>query len=302
MLPFQGGTMRYLILWACVFLGACQLQPIERDPGGWAREPGARDTGFGSSGAGGRDRSRAGAPTSWRPHRWLDEVGTEGGSPDSSPSDMTGPGRVATGTPGDRRSTPGGWDAGVTLGPDSLAGRVLVVDAGHGGRDPGAIGVTGLKEKDFNLALAQQLAEALAACGADVVVTRASDKFLSLERRALAADATGCDLFVSIHADAAPNRDARGPTVYVAKGGGAAGKRVGEAIHANWRRAGLASRGVREARFKVLVQHRRPAVLVECGYLSNRRDEQLLRSGAYRDLMVQTIAAALVRSVGQSSG
>jgi N-acetylmuramoyl-L-alanine amidase len=92
---------------------------------------------------------------------------------------------------------------------------VVVIDPGHGGRDPGAIGIRGTPEKDVVLDIAMTMAAALAGRrGLSVRLTRTDDVFLSLEdRRHFASDARA-SLFVSIHADSAPNREARGISAY----------------------------------------------------------------------------------------
>ena len=93
--------------------------------------------------------------------------------------------------------------------------RRVVIDAGHGGNDPGAIGPTGLKESAVNLDVARRLADRLALrYGFQVALTRDSDVFVSLEQRAAHANGTTADLFVSIHCNAASNREARGISTF----------------------------------------------------------------------------------------
>ncbi|HZV10104.1 MAG TPA: N-acetylmuramoyl-L-alanine amidase, partial [Novosphingobium sp.] len=110
--------------------------------------------------------------------------------------------------------------AGGTLGLPRVAGPMdarlplVVLDAGHGGHDPGA-GNGPLQEKALTLALARALAERLLATGHfRVALTRADDRYLALEERSGIARQLGADLFVSIHADSADAADARGATVY----------------------------------------------------------------------------------------
>lgn len=93
--------------------------------------------------------------------------------------------------------------------------RVVVIDAGHGGRDPGAVGTTGVLEKDVVLNAALQLREALQASGRyRVALTRDSDRFVALEERVRFARTQGADLFISLHADSHSNRDSSGAAVY----------------------------------------------------------------------------------------
>jgi N-acetylmuramoyl-L-alanine amidase len=99
--------------------------------------------------------------------------------------------------------------------PVSTGLRRIVVDAGHGGKDPGAIGPNGLQEKDVTLALARKVGLRLQeTLGCDVVLTRDRDVFLPLEERTAIANKVGADLFISVHANAAPNRQAYGIETY----------------------------------------------------------------------------------------
>lgn len=90
----------------------------------------------------------------------------------------------------------------------------IVVDAGHGGHDPGAIGRTGLREKDVNLDIARRLSNILEAKGIDVVMTRSADKFLTLEQRSEIANRANADFFVSVHSNAARSSILSGFEVY----------------------------------------------------------------------------------------
>ena len=97
--------------------------------------------------------------------------------------------------------------------PDGL--RRIVVDAGHGGKDPGAVGPSGVKEKDVNLAMALVVAKKLEQeLGCEVILTRKADVFLPLEERTAIANRVGADLFISIHANASPNALVRGVETY----------------------------------------------------------------------------------------
>jgi len=90
----------------------------------------------------------------------------------------------------------------------------VVIDAGHGGKDHGAVGRGGTKEKDVVLAIAKKLGPKLEALGLTVVYTRDSDRFVGLEERTTRANQSGADLFISIHANAHPHRDRRGFSTY----------------------------------------------------------------------------------------
>lgn len=93
--------------------------------------------------------------------------------------------------------------------------RRIVVDPGHGGKDPGAVGLSGLQEKDVVLAMGLSLAKKLKEeLGVDVVMTRSTDVFIELQERTAIANQVGADLFVSIHANASLNRSASGIETY----------------------------------------------------------------------------------------
>ena len=218
----------------------------------------------------------------------------------------------------------------------------VVIDAGHGGHDPGAIGKTGLREKDVNLDIANRLAALLKEEGVAVLMTRSTDKFIPLSSRIALANNTRADLFVSIHSNASRVRSLSGFEVYYV------GTNVNDSKRAIFsaRNAKLdvdsscfASRdlelkailwdllfasdraesielsqnicraidtktdsriiGVKGARFEVLRGARMPAVLVETGFLSNAREESLLRSSSYREKIAEGILEG-IRSYAQS--
>ncbi len=104
---------------------------------------------------------------------------------------------------------------------------VVAIDPGHGGQDPGAIGMNGKREKDVTLAIGRELARQVNATpGLKAYMTRDSDVFIPLNRRAQLARAQKADIFVSIHADAAENRSAAGASVYVLSLKGASSQRA----------------------------------------------------------------------------
>jgi len=98
--------------------------------------------------------------------------------------------------------------------PIERSWRRVVIDAGHGGEDDGAIGISGVAEKDIVLSIALATARSLRGRGFEVVLTREDDTFLPLDRRSGLTDASGAGLFVSIHANSAPSPQARGIETY----------------------------------------------------------------------------------------
>ncbi len=175
-----------------------------------------------------------------------------------------------------------------------ISGRTVVIDAGHGGKDTGAPGVGPLVEKYVNLAIAMRVADLLQQRGVNVVRTRRDDTFIPLDDRASTADRYAADLLVSIHADSAPNPRATGATIYIAGGATNQSKTAATRINASLSSAGIKTRGVRSAKFRVLVGHARPSVLVECGYLTNTVEASRLASGGYQARVAQAIATGVL--------
>ena len=173
--------------------------------------------------------------------------------------------------------------------PRKLSGTV-VIDAGHGGKDPGARSVLGFYEKDVNLSVALDVARLLEQRGLRVKLTRTDDYFVELEDRAAIANNIDADLFVSIHSDSFPKNTRRGYTVYIANAASSSSRRAANAIASSMSGTGLNSFGVDTANYHVLTETRGPAVLVELGYLSNRSEAALLRSASFQDRLAQAVA------------
>jgi N-acetylmuramoyl-L-alanine amidase len=112
------------------------------------------------------------------------------------------------------RSTPVSRTPNGRLPVASRPVRTVVIDAGHGGKDPGAIGQGGLREKDVNLKLARMLKKRLEARSFNVVMTRDDDRFIDLEERTVIAESAKGDVFISIHANASRRRNTRGIEIY----------------------------------------------------------------------------------------
>lgn len=189
--------------------------------------------------------------------------------------------------------TPGeGGTALVVEVPDpSMRGHVVAIDAGHGGRDMGATGATGLLEKDLVLDIAQRVRELLVRAGIRVVMTRETDVYVDLTERPRMARAQGATAFVSIHGNASTRPTVTGSeTYYLMPQGLALAQMIQDELA---KVPGLTSRGVRTANFLVLRENDMPAVLVEVGYLSNAEEEARLRADAVK----QRLAEAIMRGV-----
>jgi N-acetylmuramoyl-L-alanine amidase len=174
-------------------------------------------------------------------------------------------------------------------------GHLVAIDPGHGGKDPGAIGATGLVEKDVVLDVGLRLRDALQRQSVRTVMTRETDVFVELADRVAIALRSGATVFVSVHANATTRGVIRGVETYYL--------RPNSLLLATWvqeelgRSLGIPDRGVRTANFKVLRDSPVPAVLVEVGYLTNVEDEALLRTPAFRQRAAEAIARGVVRFV-----
>jgi N-acetylmuramoyl-L-alanine amidase len=171
-----------------------------------------------------------------------------------------------------------------------LTGKTIVIDAGHGGKDPGAISYYGFYEKTVNLDVAQQVADILREKGHRVVMTRDSDVFIELEDRAAVANQSRADVFISIHADASARSSTNGFTLYTARSASWAAENLANAIDDRMTRTSISSNGVKQADFRVLVRTQCPAVLVELGYLSNYWEAKQLKNVNMQKKLAQAIA------------
>ena len=179
----------------------------------------------------------------------------------------------------------------------SSRGVTVVIDPGHGGRDPGAIGIAGLKEVQVVLPIAQEVTRILQAKGVNVVMTRNRDQYVSLQGRVNIADRARGKIFVSIHANAISmsRPDVNGVETFYYQ----TGKRLAQSIHSSiHRRIRIGDRGVRRARFYVLRKSSMPASLVEVGFVTGRWDSPRLRQPAFRKQMADAIAAGILNHLG----
>jgi N-acetylmuramoyl-L-alanine amidase len=175
----------------------------------------------------------------------------------------------------------------------NLAGRRIMIDPGHGGKDPGAWKSTRsrLPEKSIVLDIGNDVGRILQSRGAKVIATRTKDVFPSLEQRANAADRERVDLFVSIHANSLPRKpSASGVEIYIQEGTAGRSLIAQRCVAAAIKKAGLELRGIRPENLHVLREHSRPGILIECGFLTNSGDAAKLNSDAYRARLAAAIA------------
>ena len=170
--------------------------------------------------------------------------------------------------------------------------RTVVVDAGHGGKDNGAYRKFGGAEKIATLDVATRLARKLRESDLKIVMTRSTDVFIPLEQRVAIENAQKNSIFVSIHFNDSRRRGIHGfETYYHAANSYDLANRIQSKLmtipHS-------ANRGVHTANFRVLRLAKYPAVLVECGFLSNRLEGGEARDAEYRETLADRIAEAVV--------
>ncbi|OGF61822.1 MAG: hypothetical protein A2Y62_20590 [Candidatus Fischerbacteria bacterium RBG_13_37_8] len=216
-----------------------------------------------------------------------------------------------------------------------LGVRKIVLDPGHGGKDPGAIGQNGVKEKDVALSVAKYLAENLEKEGFNVYMTREKDVYLSLEERTAKANSLEADLFISIHANAHRNKRLMGIETYylnfavteeemaiAARENATSQKNIGEmqklikkimlnakvkeskdfasVVHRYLvktikQKYGTGDLGVKKAPFYVLIGAQMPAILLEVSFLSNTTEANRLASATYKLLLAEGIKEGVKR-------
>jgi N-acetylmuramoyl-L-alanine amidase len=191
-----------------------------------------------------------------------------------------------------------------------LANKLIVIDPGHGGSDPGAIGLGGLQEKTVNLAVAMQTKALLQKAGAKVLLTRETDIDVygpdasdveELKSRTTIANNQKADVFISIHSNSSVNRDVSGTSTYFYQKT-PYDVMLAENIQQSLLQAGgLTDRRVNSANFYVIKRTMMPAALIELAFLSNKNDEKLLGSPQFQQQMAQGIVRGLDKFFAQAS-
>lgn len=175
---------------------------------------------------------------------------------------------------------------------------LIVLDPGHGGQDPGAVGYA-LKEKDIVLKLAQQVAAFLNGYEAKVVLTRTGDQEVALSMRASLANNQQADFFCSIHVNAGGGT---GFESYIHPAAPPRTEALAQVIHREVARfclqRGLPDRGLKRANFAVLRETKMSAILLENLFIDHPRDAALLADGGFLRDLAASIAQALVKALG----
>lgn len=178
----------------------------------------------------------------------------------------------------------------------STTGRIkkIVLDPGHGGSDPGAIGPNGLQEKDVVLSVGLKLKNLLESRGVTVVMTRTTDVYLTLQQRTQISNNSGANYFLSIHANSFSNPASNGTETYSYNSTGM-GAEVAKSIQNELVNAiGLTNRGFKTDNFYVIKYNNIPSALVELAFISNPKEETLLSSDAFQNKCAEAIATAIL--------
>lgn len=174
----------------------------------------------------------------------------------------------------------------------------IILDPGHGGHDPGAVGPTGLKEKDVALSIAVKVGRILDYYGIQVIYTRKDDRFIEIPNRSKVANDAKVDYFVSIHINSATNSSATGTETF-AHAQGTTGDKLANSIQENLvKEINLRDRGVKYANFAVLRQTNMPATLVEVAFINNPIEEKLLKSDEFQARVAAGIANGILKFLG----
>lgn len=171
-----------------------------------------------------------------------------------------------------------------------------LLDAGHGGKDPGAIGTTGTKEKDFTLIMVRKIEKRLKSDKkVNPVLTRNKDTFLELGERVSIANKKKVDIFISIHANSSGTGASGTETFYTRE----ESKPLANIIHKHLVRAtGLRDRKVKYGNLQVTRDTKMPAVLLEVGFINNKDDEKKLFDPAFQDRVADAIVAGIYEYFG----
>ena len=221
---------------------------------------------------------------------------------------------------------------------------IVVIDPGHGGKDPGAIGVNGTFEKDINLLFAKIIKSVLSSNNIKVKLTRIDDRYLYLRERINFAEKAKADLFISIHADASKNRNASGFSVFSLSNkasdnearelaqrenksdfiGGLKirhsdplikdnlikifqrqtmneSSKIANIVIRNIKKLSIKNRGHRNAGFVVLKSLTTPSILVELGFITNKKEEKLLNNKRYLTKISKIISLSILNYFNQIS-
>jgi len=174
----------------------------------------------------------------------------------------------------------------------------VVIDPGHGGIDPGAIGTMGTQEKAIVLQISFKIGDILVKNGVQVVYTREIDKTQSLQEKCDVSNIANPDYFVSIHANSYTTPTVSGIETFYSSGN-TEGAKLAQAVQTELiKETGRVNRGVKTAGFYVLNYTNATAILVETSFVSNAEEEKLLVTEAYQDILAKAIATGILKCFG----
>ncbi len=182
----------------------------------------------------------------------------------------------------------------------NIDGKVILLDPGHGGYDPGAVGAGGLKEKDVNLDIALRVYQLLKAnTNARVYITRDSDRFVSLNERSTMANSLGADTFISFHINGSENGRERGIETYAHYNSPKGAWALAWYIHDNLvKELGLADRGLKADNFHVVRETKMESVLLEIGFITDTTEEKLLSQSSTREKAARAVYNGILSYYG----
>lgn len=197
--------------------------------------------------------------------------------------------------------------SGPVVTPDTykdIGKKIIVIDAGHGGSDPGAVsevlGSKTVNEKDITLSIAKKLKDILETNGYTVLMTRDSDTYPTLTQRAEKANRAGAALFVSIHMNSSPSSDPSGTETYYSEINngndfGITSKELAQNVQNKLYKAlNSRNRGVKTANHAVTRNSIMPAILIEVGFISNSEQAGLLLTSSYQQKAASAIANGII--------
>lgn len=181
---------------------------------------------------------------------------------------------------------------------EQLHGCCVVLDAGHGGRDPGAMTSQGIQEKNMTLAIAQKLTQYLNQENVTVKQTRPDDTYVTLEKRVAIANQSRADCFVSIHLNSASAHAAHGFELWIHREAPhldyVRNMLLARYLRAALKKTSLHDRGIRKSNFRVIRDTKMPGVLVECAFISNPQDLEWLGSAQNQEALAYYLAQGIL--------
>jgi len=177
--------------------------------------------------------------------------------------------------------------------------KLVVIDAGHGGKDPGAVG-NNLKEKDLTLTVAGLTCDILESVyKVNTLQTRPKDQFVSLNNRTSVANAAHADCLVSIHINAAtPSANGFESFVYTTDDESTKSYALQKALHAPLAKHFYSDRGRKKANFHMVREYKGAAVLIELGFITNAIDAKKLKNGDFLFQLAESLAGGIAKYLG----